>query len=104
MGPSEPSLRVVRLTPELEPDVWAVSYFVIAPRQRGRGLTHVLLAEVLRDLQARRVKRVQGFPRRGDGLPADDVWTGPEATFRRAGFTLLRDAPRLPIYEMHLGG
>jgi GNAT superfamily N-acetyltransferase len=88
----------------LEPDteMWALSCFLLAPKLRGRGLGHVFLALVLADLRARGVERVQAFPRRGLGLPAEDVWTGPEGLFRRAGFHLERDDERLPVYRLDL--
>jgi GNAT superfamily N-acetyltransferase len=79
-----------------EPGVQAISCFFVAPSVRGRGLAHVLLEGVLADLRPR-CERVLAFPRRGEGLPAEDVWTGPESVFRRAGFREWRLDPARPI-------
>jgi GNAT superfamily N-acetyltransferase len=105
VGPRD-RLEKLRAQYELapDPDAWAVSCFLIAPDLRGRGGARALLGEALRDLRARGVRRIEAFPRRGEDLPGDEVWTGPEPLFARAGFELVRDHPRLPIYALELGG
>jgi GNAT superfamily N-acetyltransferase len=85
-----------------DPDVWAITCWIIAPRWKKKGLAHLFLAEILKDLQARGVSRVQAFPRRGQELPDEDVWTGPEAIYRQAGFVLEQEDPQKPIYGKRL--
>ncbi len=85
-----------------DPEVWAVTCFLLAPEARGQGLAQHLLESVLEDLLLRGVKKVQGFPKRGEGLSAGEVWTGTEAMFQKAGFTIVRDDPLRPIYEKRL--
>lgn len=79
---------------ELAPDpaVWGIPCFAMAPAARGRGLAHALLGGALDDLAGRGVARVEGYPRRGRHA-AGEVWTGPEALFARAGFTVERALP-----------
>jgi Golgi nucleoside diphosphatase len=36
---------------------------------------------------------------RGQNLEPDDQWTGPESLFRSAGFSVLRDDSRWPVFE-----
>jgi GNAT superfamily N-acetyltransferase len=88
----------------LEPDpaIWAITCLLIAPPFRKQGLTHRFLQVILSDLKRKGVRRVQAFPRRGEELPDEDVWTGPERLYRRAGFTLERDDPQKPIYSKRL--
>ncbi len=88
------------LTPD--PEAWAVTCFVVLPAWRRAGMAHRLLAGVLEELRRRGVKRVQGFPKRGEGLEDGEVWTGPELVFVKAGFALERDDPRRPIYGLNL--
>ena len=78
---------------ELEPDpeTWAITCFVVAPRDRRRGLASALLGDVVRDLAARGVRRVEAYPRLGEGLDEVELWNGPAAMFRRAGFQLVRE-------------
>ena len=87
--------RQYRLEPD--PTTWALSCIMIAPAWRGKGLAAFLVQEVLRDLRARGVRRVEAYPKRGEGLEAADVWTGPEPLWRSAGFQVVRDDPRRPV-------
>lgn len=89
-----------RLDPD--PAVWAITCFFVIPARRASGLAHRLLAGVVEGLRSRGVERVEAFPRRGEDLPPDDVWTGPEPLFRAAGFAVLREDARRPVYEIAL--
>lgn len=84
--------------------VWAITCFLLLPDYREIGLTHYFLQEILKDLRAKGVMYVQGFPRRGHNLSSDNVWTGPETVFEKAGFELERDDPLYPIYGLQLQG
>jgi GNAT superfamily N-acetyltransferase len=81
---------------------WAITCFFIAPGYRRRGLASYLLAGVLDDLRVRGVQRVEAFPKRGPDLDAYDLWTGPEALFRAAGFEVVRDDPARPVLVLRL--
>lgn len=90
--------RQFRLAPN--PEAWAITCFVIAPAYRGRGLAAYLLQQVLRDLRNRGVRKIEAFPKRGQELPVEDLWTGPETMFRSAGFTVVRDDPESPVLAL----
>ena len=94
-------LQQFRLNPD--PQIWAITCLLIAPPFRKQGLAHRFLDEILRDLESRGVRHIQAFPRRGEHLPDEDVWTGPERLYRRDGFALERDDPVKPIYGKRLG-
>ena len=85
-------------------DAWAITCFLLLPEHREIGLAHYFLTEILKSLQNKGVLFVQGFPRRGSNLSADNVWTGPEAVFQKAGFELEHDDPLYPIYSLQLSG
>ena len=85
-----------------DPDVYAVTCFFIAPGRRRRGLARFLLAEVIRDLGAWGVDRVEAYPKRGEGLDAGELWTGPEALFTAAGFEVVKDDPAYPVLILNL--
>jgi GNAT superfamily N-acetyltransferase len=93
-------LETYRLEPE--PEVWAVTCFLISPDWQARGLAHRLLQDALLDLRACNVRTVEGYPRRGELMPNDEVWQGSEAMFVQAGFTLTRDHERPPDYRKTL--
>lgn len=92
---------------ELAPSstTWAVTCFFIAPDHRGRGLAGQLLARVIDDVRQRGARRLEAFPRRSpDGSLLDtlDLWNGPEAMFRAAGFEVTRDDPIRPVLALNL--
>lgn len=93
-------LRQYKLTPDRR--IWAITCLLIAPRHRKRGLTHRFLAEVLEDLRTRGITYVQAFPSRDRDLPDEDIWTGPETAFQKAGFVLERDDSKQPVYSTQL--
>jgi ribosomal protein S18 acetylase RimI-like enzyme len=102
-GPRDRLAKLARqfdLAPD--PAAWAITCFQIAPAYRRQGLASFLLGEALRDLRARRVRRVEAFPKRGANLDVDDLWNGPEAMFRAAGFAVVRDDPRRPVLAIEL--
>lgn len=90
VGPRDRLEKLARqLSLDPDPATWALSCFFVAPAFRGQGLAAWTLAAVLDDLRARGVRRVEAYPRRaasGETLDAGEVWTGPEALLRAAGF------------------
>ncbi len=85
-----------------DPAAWAVSCLLIVPALRGRGLARVLLAGVIDDLRRRGIQRLEAFPRRGDDLPAEEVWTGPERLFLALGFLPERAGERRSVMALRL--
>jgi GNAT superfamily N-acetyltransferase len=81
------------------PGIWAITCFLLSPARRGQGLARLMLQEVLEDLGRRGVTFVQAYPRKGEGLSAGEVWTGTPALVRAAGFTMIQDDPRRPVYQ-----
>lgn len=82
---------------ELEPDqdVWSITCVSVIPEFRGMGLSHRFVQEVVADLEKEGVAKIQGFPVRG----TKDPWTGPESSFKRAGFSIVATKANRPIYE-----
>lgn len=72
------------------PETWAITCFFVAPAHRRLGRARELLEGVLADLRAEGVRRVEAFPKPGAQLEDGEAWTGPEALYRQAGFTLDR--------------
>jgi hypothetical protein len=61
-----------------------------------------LVEAIVRDLPGRGASVLEAFPRRGQGLDAEAVWTGPESLFVGLGFTLVQEHPRRPRYRLRL--
>lgn len=103
VGPRDRLAKLVKqyaLAPD--PEAWAITCFQIAPARRGLGVAARLLADVLHDLRDRGCRRVEAFPKRGDGLDVMDLWTGPESMYFKSGFTVIRDDPSRPILSIAL--
>jgi ribosomal protein S18 acetylase RimI-like enzyme len=103
VGPRDRLTKLVRQFHfDPSPETWAVSCLLVAPAFRRRGLAAHLLRQVIRDLKARGVRRVECYPKRGEGLSDGELWNGPEAMYRDAGFTLFRDDPKRPVLALDL--
>ena len=85
-----------------DPQVWAVTCFMIAPDARKKGLAHELLKRILVDLKSQGVTKVQAFPKSESGLPASEVWAGPLGVYQKAGFVKIKDFPRRGLWEISL--
>jgi len=87
VGPRD-RLEKLRTQLALAPDprAWAITCFLITGRERRRGLAAHLLREVLTDLARRGVGRVEAYPRADDPGDPGELWTGPRAMYRAAGF------------------
>jgi len=90
----------LRLAPD--PGVWALTCFLVAPAHRGRGHARFLLDEVLSDLRARGVRRVEAYPRCGSGLDDGEAWTGPEVIYRAAGFDCTVEGAPRSVFSLEL--
>jgi GNAT superfamily N-acetyltransferase len=85
-----------------DPDVWAITCFTISPSYRKKGLSHKFLKGILDDLKSSGIKYVQAFPKKGAKLEDGEVWTGPEALYKKAGFQVEREGQNISIYRAEL--
>ncbi len=87
-----------------DPDVWAISCFVVLAPYRRQGVARRIVTGVLEDLRSQGVRRVEGYPRTGAGHDDGEVWTGPESLYVEAGFTKVSDGPGRVVYRLELTG
>lgn len=85
---------------ELNPEIWAVTCFVIRPEFRNQGLASYMLKAILEDLRALGVNEVEAFPNRTQSKDDGEHWRGPEATFISAGFKIKRDDLDHPVFAI----
>jgi len=87
-----------------DPEVWALSCFMVLDGFRGQGLGRRMFAAVLDDLRERDVPAVEGYPRTGTGHEPGAMWTGPEALFVDHGFAKTGEgAGPFAVYRKQLG-
>lgn len=114
VGPRTRQIRLARtrnLTAGSEqpwdnPDVWAVSCFVVRREHRGQGLNSQLLAAAVdfaREHGARIIEAYPSDPAVGRKKPANDLFKGVVSTFAAAGFhEVARPKPDLAIMTLEL--
>jgi GNAT superfamily N-acetyltransferase len=81
---------------------WSITCFRVLEAHRRRGIATALLAATLDQLRGRGATRVEAYPRRGDDLRDEEVWTGPESLFARAGFRVTREHEQYPVLQLDL--
>jgi hypothetical protein len=69
---------------------------------QGLGLSHKILALIIKDLRVKGVKRLQAFPKADPDLPKMDNWTGPLSLYLKAGFNVVKEDERRPVLELNL--
>ncbi len=103
LGPRDRLAKLVRqLTLGPDPEAWAVTCFLVAPAWRGGGVAQALLTAAVVRARDGGATHLEAFPRRGEGLAADDLWNGPEALFRAAGFVVARADATRPVLRLEL--
>jgi hypothetical protein len=61
-----------------------------------------LLAGGLELAAAHGAKSVEAFPRRAEGVPAEQLWTGPFSIYERAGFRVVTELCPYPVLRLDL--
>jgi GNAT superfamily N-acetyltransferase len=82
--------------------VYAIGCFLVDSSARGRGLSHRLLAAGIELAREAGASAIEAFPRRAEMLAAEERWTGPFATFERAGFAIVNDFGPYPVMRLEL--
>jgi hypothetical protein len=88
----------------LQPDplIWAITCMALAPKLQGKGYSHEIVRLILDDMRLQGIKKVQAFPKIGEGLSKETIWTGPLAVFLNAGFKVIQEDEDRPVLEIEL--
>jgi len=87
---------------EPDPTIWAISCMALAPNVQGKGFAHEIIKLILDDLRQQGIKRVQAFPKNGENLSKETIWTGPISVFLKNGFKVLKTKGHRPVLEIKL--
>ena len=82
--------------------VHAIGCVLVDPSWRGRGVARALLGGAIDDARAAGARALEAFPRRGDGLRPDEVFTGPFRLFAQRGFSVVHDFAPYPVLRLVL--
>jgi len=82
--------------------VLTVGCFLVDPAWRRRGVARALLRAGLDLARAEHMSAVEAFPRRAEGAPDEQLFTGPLALFTSAGFEIVSDQTQYPVLRLVL--
>lgn len=90
--------------PADDPAVWAISCFFIAARERGRGLSHRLVAEGIGFARAAGARMIEASPMdRAKQSGSLGLFVGSTSVFLKAGFSeMARQKPGRPLMRLML--
>jgi GNAT superfamily N-acetyltransferase len=89
-------IEASRATPRVDDeDVWVIPCITVRPSARGRGIALALIKAAVKFAKAEGAPAVEAYPRAGSQRTKDDnAFFGTEPLFRRAGFGVIRKAPK----------
>lgn len=101
--------RVVRAgstEPAADPDVWAVTCFVVRREHRGSGTAAALLGAAVAFARTHGARVVEGYPvdaAQRASVTSSELWHGTPGLFVRAGFReTARPTPSRPVMTLRL--
>ncbi len=108
----EPARSLVKLSNRmpyrgLEPDErrWSIGCLLVRESHRRRGVARALVLGAIDHLEREHsAVELEAYPRTGDELRDEELWTGPESLFARCGFTIAREHVQYPVYRRTLRG
>lgn len=110
--PAQPGVLRTRLVkagsaePPEDPDVWAVTCFVVRREHRGSGVAATLLEAAVRHAEEHGARVIEGYPIDRAERPAAtsaELWHGTIGLFARAGFEeIARPTPARAVMTLRL--
>lgn len=88
--------------PPAEPGAWVMTCMVVPPGDRGRGLAHRLVSEILAELRRRGAPYLYAMGHRLGPTYSSPLPELPESVCIKAGMTLVKDDPECPRYGLRL--
>jgi GNAT superfamily N-acetyltransferase len=106
----EPRASLVKLTArmpyrDLGPDegCWSIGCLLVRPSHRRRGVSRALVLGAIEHLSRDpRAVALEAYPRLGEELREEELWTGPDALFAQCGFTVAREHMQYPVLRRAL--
>ena len=81
---------------------YVIGCFLVDEGWRSRGVADALLRGGLELARSAGARSVEAFPRRVEGVPAEQLWTGPISIFERAGFRVVTELCPYPVLRIEL--
>ncbi len=82
--------------------VWTLGCLLIDESHRGSGLSGAMVRAGLDMARRAGARAVEAFPRRAEGLAAEEKWTGSFSTLSREGFAVVHEFGPYPVVRCEL--
>ncbi len=82
--------------------VWTIGCFLVDERHRGAGVGRAMIRAGLAMARRAGARAVEAFPRRAEGLAAEEKWTGSFSALRDEGFVVVHDFAPYPVVRCDL--
>ena len=82
--------------------VFTVGCFLVEPDFRRQGVARALLVKGIELARAAGARALEAFPRRAEGVPDEQVFTGPFALFASEGFAVVHEQSQYPVLRRDL--
>jgi GNAT superfamily N-acetyltransferase len=82
--------------------VWTLGCFLVDPACRRRGIARALLRSGVELAIAEGAQAIEAFPRRAEGVGAEELWTGPFALLEGEGFEIVHEQTQYPVLRLTL--
>jgi GNAT superfamily N-acetyltransferase len=83
-------------------NIYTVGCFFVEEAFRRRGVARALLQHGISVAKSLGAVAVEAFPRRGEGLPVEQAFTGPFELFASTGFVVVHDFAPYPVMRLSL--
>jgi GNAT superfamily N-acetyltransferase len=82
--------------------VLTVGCVLVDPEWRRRGVARALLNAGIGLARAERMSAIEAFPRRAEGAPDEQLFTGPLSLFTSEGFEIVSEQTQYPVLRLVL--
>lgn len=82
--------------------IWSVGCLLVLPALRRQGIGRQLVAAAIEWVSAKGAIALEAYPRVGEELREDELWTGPSELFRALGFECVREHLQYPVLRREL--
>jgi len=77
--------------------VWTIGCFLVDPARRRQGVARALVRAGIDSARAHGASALEVFPRRVQGVGAEELWTGPFLLLESEGFEVVHDQAQYPV-------
>jgi GNAT superfamily N-acetyltransferase len=82
--------------------VHAIGCFLVDESWRRRGVARALLRFAIDRARSSGARAIEAFPRRADGIPDEQLWSGPFELFVAEGFRQMHHQQSYPVLRLDL--